>query len=98
MLDTADHPNVYACWNCNAPTDLDESGSIDAHLAMLVDRIDIVHTHDLFDAYPYERLFALLGEAGFDGFCLAELPGSADPERVLRYYLKLFERMTASAR
>jgi len=89
MMDAADHPNVYVCWNSNM-TDLDDQGSIDSHFEMLADRIGILHINDLSNDYPWERLFQLLRERGFDGFCLAEIQGSSDPETVLKYYRKLF--------
>ncbi len=91
MLDLADHPNVYACWNSNHPGDLDATGSIDAHFALLRDKIDTVHINILHGPYPYRRLLALLREAGYRGFCLAEIPASADPDTVLAYYRRLFE-------
>jgi sugar phosphate isomerase/epimerase len=96
MLDIADHPNVYACWNSNN-ADMDESGSIEAHFGLLEDRIALVHINRLFSEYPYQSLFSLLKKSGYAGFCLAEIPGSADPETVLRYYRKLFETMEAHA-
>ena len=38
IMDVADHPNVGACWNCNA-TDLDESGSIEQYFELLKPRM-----------------------------------------------------------
>lgn len=92
MLDVADHPNVYACWNCNV-TDKDESGSIDTHFEMLKDKIDLVHMHEFYDDYPYPRFFDLLTESGYSGFCLAEIEGSTDPNRVLKYYRAYFDKL-----
>lgn len=89
ILDIADNPDVYACWNSNM-ADLDEDGSIDGHFALLKDKIDICHINALWNDYPWRRLFELLQAERFDGFCLAEIPGSSDPETVLRYYRKLF--------
>ena len=46
---------------------------------------------DLTDAaYPWCELFALLNASGFDGYTLAEIPGSSDPDRVLRYFRALW--------
>lgn len=95
MLDIADNENVYACWNCNM-ADKDETGSIDKYFDMLKDKIDLVHMHDFFDDYPYERLFSLLKGINFTGFCLAEIPGSPDPERILKYYKQIFTILCAS--
>ncbi|MBN1673805.1 MAG: sugar phosphate isomerase/epimerase [Kiritimatiellae bacterium] len=96
MLDIADHPNVYACWNSN-PSDVDESGSIDRHFAMLSDKIGMVHINRLYSDYPWQRLLTLLKQSGFDGFCLAEHPPSADPETVYRYYRALFNALLEKA-
>jgi sugar phosphate isomerase/epimerase len=95
ILTVANHPNVYACWNSNK-SDIDESGSIDAHFRMLQARIQICHINALWNDYPWVRLFTLLRETGFSGFCLAEIPASSDPETVLRYYRKLFLASQAS--
>ena len=96
MLDVADHDNVYACWNSNEG-DRDESGSIDAYFALLKDKIDLVHINRLYSGYPYPRLLELLSRAGYDGFCLAEIPASADAKTVLLYYRMLFETMRERA-
>jgi len=97
MMDRANHPNVYVCWNSNS-TDLDETGSIDSYFDMLKDRINILHINELWNDYPWERLFRLLHETGFEGFCLAEIPSSDDPETVLKYYRKLFLTLVDNAR
>jgi len=89
IMKHANHPNVYACWNSN-PTDVVD-GSVRANLALLGPKIHEVHIHDLFDEkYPYRELFALLAAQGFDGYTLAEMPESTDPDRVLRYYRALW--------
>lgn len=96
MLDVADHPNVYACWNSN-PTDCDENGRIDAHLDMLKDKIGLVHINRLYSGYPYPRLLAGLKSVEYDGFCLAEIQASEDADTVLRYYRTLFNTWRDSA-
>ena len=96
IMDVAEHPNALVCWNSN-PTDIDESGSIDANFEMLADRIEVVHINQMWNEYPWQRLFGLLKAAGFRGFCLAEIPGSSDPLTVLRYYRKLFDTLVACA-
>ena len=35
---------------------------------------------------PWQELFTLLRGMGYDRYTLAEIPGSSDPERVMRYY------------
>ena len=89
ILDTANHPSVGACWNSNA-TDLDGEGW-DHNFDLLKDKIFSVHMTDLFqEEYPYRKLLARLNETGFKGFCLAEIPASTDPVRVMKYYRGLW--------
>jgi sugar phosphate isomerase/epimerase len=89
ILQYADHPNVYACWNSN-PTDV-KDGSIKETFALVGDRVGEVHLRDLTDEkYPWRQLFALLKARNYDGFTLAEIPESSDPDRVLRYFRALW--------
>jgi len=92
MIEIAGHPNAKACWNCNG-TDLDESGSIDAHFEMISEHLGLVHLHDLTADYPYRRLIELLKGISYDGYCLAEIGGSSDGERVLAYFKALFQAL-----
>ena len=41
-------------------------------------------------SYPWRELFALLAAQHYEGFTLAEIPESTDPERVLRYFKALW--------
>src|SRR3954463_1157859 len=85
----ADHPNVYACWNSN-PTDVVD-GSVRKNFSLVGPKIHEVHLRDLTDEkYPWRELFALLDAQGFDGYTLAEIPESTDPDRVLRYFRALW--------
>ena len=85
----ADHPNVYACWNSN-PTDV-KNGSIKDSFALVADRIQEVHLRDLTDeSYPWRELFALLKSRKYEGFTLAEIAESRDPDRVLNYFRALW--------
>ena len=89
ILKHADHPNVFACWNSN-PTDVVD-GSIAANFDLLAPKIREVHLRDLTDeAYPWRDLFARLVKSGFTGYTLAEIPASSDPDRVLRYFRRLW--------
>jgi len=88
ILDVASHAKVGACWNSNA-TDLSGQGW-DYNFDLLKDKIFAVHMTDLFlETYPYRRLLTRLNEIRFTGFCLAEIPASTDPVRVMKYYLSL---------
>lgn len=89
ILDVAGHKNVGACWNSN-PSDLNGEG-FDTNFDLVKERIIAVHMRDLFlEDYPFRRLLTRLNEIRFTGFCLAEIPASADPVRVMRYYRALW--------
>ena len=89
ILDAANHPNVGACWNSN-PSDLDGEGW-DYNFNLLKDKIFSVHMRDLFlEDYPFRKLLTRLNDIKFTGFCLAEIPPSADPVRVMKYYRALW--------
>jgi sugar phosphate isomerase/epimerase len=97
ILAHADHPNVYACWNSN-PTDVVD-GSVRQNFALVGPKIHEVHLHDLTDEkYPWRELFALLSAREFDGYTLAEIPESTDPDRVLRYFRALWLAYQPGAR
>jgi sugar phosphate isomerase/epimerase len=89
ILDFAACDNVFACWNSNM-NDRDTDGSIDANFALLKDDIRLVHITELWNEYPWGRLFELLKGSGYTGFCLAEIPESADALRLMRYYRALW--------
>jgi sugar phosphate isomerase/epimerase len=89
IMEHADHPNFWICWNSN-PEDLLDEG-IEANLAMVGSRVGLVHVRDLYVDYPYRTLFRFLNENGYPGFCLAEIPESSDPIRVMHYFRALFE-------
>lgn len=89
ILDVANHPAVGACWNSNR-TDLDGEGW-DHNFNLLKDRIIAVHLTDLFlEEYPYRKLLTGLTGMNYRGFCLAEIAGSTDPIRVMKYYRALW--------
>lgn len=89
ILDHAKHPNVGACWNSNQ-TDLEGEG-FDHNFNLVKERIVEVHLRDLFlTEYPWRRLFQALLASGYRGFCLAEVPESSDPIRVMRYFRGLW--------
>ncbi len=89
IMNYAGCDNVIACWNCNK-TDL-EDGGFEENYNLLKSKITYVHMHDLSDEwYPYRRLFVLLKELGLDIYCCAEIQGSSDPIRLMKYYRALF--------
>lgn len=92
IIDICDHPSVGVCWNSN-PTDV-KNGSIRENLELLRKKIKSVHINELWNpAYPWRELFTLLKQS-YNRFTLAEIPESADPERVLRYYRALWLELT----
>jgi sugar phosphate isomerase/epimerase len=83
------HPAVKACWNSNQTDLLD--GGFDANFRLLRDQIGQIHMRDLFlEEYPWRSLIGGLTAMNFDGYCFAEIPESADPVRVLKYFRGLF--------
>ena len=92
IMDDADLPNVGVCWNSNQ-TDLAGDG-FDANFDRVKARIKTVHLRDLFlEEYPWRHLFARLNGVGFAGFAMAEIPQSADPLRVMRYFRALWRAL-----
>ncbi len=89
IMSYADSDNVFACWNSN-PSDV-QNGSIEAGFNLIGPKIREVHLRDLTDAaYPWPDLFARLKKQNYQGYTLAEIAESADPERVLRYFRALW--------
>lgn len=89
ILDAADCPHVYMIWNCDR-SDVDDPG-FEANFNSVKDRIRHVHLHELSDLdYPYRKLFRLLRQNGYQGYCHAEVAASEDPIRFMQYYRALF--------
>lgn len=89
IMDVASHPQVGVCWNSNQ-TDLDGAG-FDHNFDLVKDQIFVVHMRDLYlDEYPFRKLLTRLNDSGFTGYCLAEIPESRDPVRVMMYYRALW--------
>jgi sugar phosphate isomerase/epimerase len=89
IMDVADHKNVGVCWNCNQ-SDLEGQG-FDYNFNLVKDKIFSVHMRDLYlEEYPFRKLLTRLNETQFDGFCLAEIPESKDPVRVMNYFRALW--------
>ena len=89
IMDHADHKNVGVCWNSNQE-DLAGEG-FDHNFDLLKNKIFTVHMRDLYlDEYPFRKLLTGLNKMGYSGFCLAEIPESNDPVRVMKYYRSLW--------
>jgi sugar phosphate isomerase/epimerase len=89
ILDAAEHKNVGVCWNSNQ-SDLEGDG-FEHNFDLVKGRIFSVHLRDLYlEEYPFRKLFSRLNESGFTGYCLAEIPPSPDPVRVMKYFRALW--------
>ena len=89
ILDAADCEHIYMNWNCDR-TDVEDPG-FEANFRSVSDRIRNLHLHELWDPqYPYRKLFALLRQTGYQGYCDAEVSASKEPLRFMRYYRALF--------
>lgn len=89
IMDNANHETVGVCWNSNA-TDLDGKG-FDHNFDLVKDKIFTVHMRDLsLEDYPFRRLLKRLNDTGYEGYCLAEIPESTDPIRLMHYYRSLW--------
>ncbi len=93
IMEIADHRNVGVCWNSNK-TDV-IGGSVKETFNLVKKWIRSVHIRELYDkSYPWRELFSLLKSSGYNRYCLAEIPESREPERLMRYYSALFEELT----
>jgi sugar phosphate isomerase/epimerase len=89
IIDVASHKSVGVCWNSNQ-SDLEGEG-FDYNFNLVKDKIFTVHMRDLYlDEYPFRKLLTRLNETGFSGYCLAEIPESKDPVRVMKYFRSLW--------
>jgi len=89
IFDYADSPHVYLNWNCDG-TDVQKPG-FEANFNLVKDKIRNLHMHSLYnEKYPYRRLFQLLRENHFTGYCDAEIAESKEPVRLMKYYRALF--------
>lgn len=93
IMQHAEHPNFFLCWNCNEQ-DL-QDGGIKVNFEMVKNRIGLVHLKDLYDDYPWREFFQMLRGINYQGYCLAEIPETSDPIRLMKYYRALFEAQQA---
>lgn len=89
MMKAANHSQVGVCWNSN-PEDL-MNGSIKESFALLRPYLRNAHINELWKPeYPWRNLFGLMKAAGYNRYCLAEIPETSDPIRLMRYYRALW--------
>jgi len=93
IMDVANHEYVGVCWNSN-PTDVVD-GSVKKSFDLLKNWIRSVHINELYrEQYPWRELFTLLKSIKYDRYCLAEIPESQEPERLMRYYRALYRELS----
>jgi len=89
VVHQVDHPQVKLIYNCDRRDVVD--GSVADCLHEVMPYVTHVHMHELTDArYPYREMLELLSDSGYRGFCVAEIQGSSDADRVLAYYHDLW--------
>jgi len=89
MMAAAGHPQVGICWNSN-PEDV-TGGSVKESFALLRPHLRSAHINELWKPeYPWRELFGLMKAAGYNRYCLAEIPETTDPIRLMRYYRALW--------
>jgi sugar phosphate isomerase/epimerase len=89
MMEIADHPMVGVCWNSNSE-DV-EDGSVRNSFELLKPWLRSVHINELWKKeYPWRELFALLKNAEYNRYTLAEIPGTSDPVGLMHYYRALW--------
>jgi hypothetical protein len=89
MMEHASHQQVGVCWNSN-PEDV-EQGSVKKSFALLKPWLRNAHINELWKPeYPWRELFGLMKQAEYNRYCLAEIPDTSDPLRLMRYYRALW--------
>jgi len=90
IMTVANHPAVGICWNSNPPDVI--GGSVRENFDLIGPWLRNCHIHELWDPkYPYRELFALFRSVGYTRYTMAEIQGSCEPIRLMRYYRKLWE-------
>lgn len=93
IMSACGHPSVGVTWNSNDTDVMD--GSINNAFNLLGPYIRCVHLRDLFVNYPFAELFMRLRQQGYDRYTMAEIPESSDPDRVLKYFVSLWDALSA---
>jgi sugar phosphate isomerase/epimerase len=91
IMKATGHDNVGLCWNSNE-TDV-VNGSVRQSFDLLKKHIRNCHINELSSGYPYREFFALLQQAKYDRYTLAEVQESKEPERYLRNYRALWTEL-----
>ena len=98
IMDVANHPNVYTCWNCN-DEDLIGQG-LEYNFNLVKDRQgDTVHVRELnIGNYPYPQLMNLFVNMNYKGWILLECrTDPADKVKALMEQHEVFDAMMKEA-
>jgi sugar phosphate isomerase/epimerase len=88
----ADHPRIGIVYNCD-PRET-RWGPIRTFLEPIAPYLRHVHMHNLeTNDYPYPEFLRILKDLGYGRFMSLECNDSADPERVIALYAKLYQWM-----
>ena len=98
IMDVANHPNVYTCWNCN-DEDLIGQG-LEYNFNLVKDRQgDTVHVRELnIGNYPYPQLMNLFVNMNYKGWILLECrTDPADKVKAMMEQHEVFDAMMKEA-
>ncbi|HKJ67016.1 MAG TPA: TIM barrel protein [bacterium] len=99
ILEVADHPNVGLCWNSNT-VDVEGKG-FEYNFNLVKDRLShTIHTRRLDSPdYPYQRMFKILVDIGYEGWILIE-ESSRPQDRVeaLAQQAQIFQDLLVKAK
>ena len=95
-VELADNDRIGIVYNCDPRES--QWGTISTFLDPVARYLRHVHLHDIESPkYPYQNLFRILRNMGYDGYLSLEASPSSDPERVLAIYARLFDCMVELA-
>ncbi|MEJ2051952.1 MAG: TIM barrel protein, partial [Calditrichota bacterium] len=98
ILQVADHPNVGLCWNSNT-VDVEGKG-FEYNFNLVKDRLaSTIHTRRLDSPdYPYQQMFDMLAEIGYQGWILIEESSRPDDRiMALAQQSEVFHNLLANA-
>lgn len=89
VLELADEPSLCLIYNSDRRDVVD--GSVAQTIARVRKFVKHIHMHDIVDPeYPHQEMLRIFKDSGYDGFAVAEIQASSDPERVLKYFVALY--------
>ena len=95
IMDVANHPNVYVCWNCNDEDLL--GGGLEENFNLVKKKLgDTVHVRELnIGKYPYQQLMDLFVKMDYEGWILLECRTEpVDKVKAMMEQYDVFEMMT----